>query len=105
MTKLSKKNSHLPLRLQGILWSQDVRTLQTDRDKVPIIHHIFAFGELEDIRWLRKVYSPRQLRGVFTRQPMKVYTRPSWRFAQRILGLRQPLKREKEYVKTATGHS
>ena len=104
MLKKVKKSFRVPRRLQGILWSQNVRTLRADRDKVPIIHHIFAFGELEDIRWLRKAYTEPELRAAFTQHPMKLYTPASWRFAQRVLGVRQPSKRENEYVKIPPGH-
>lgn len=64
---------------------RDPRTLDLDCDRVRIIHHVLAYGSLEDWRWLRRTYPLATIRRVFREHPLKVHTAPSFYFASQFL--------------------
>ena len=76
-----KRKKSIPKSLQPILWSQNVKTLDVDRDKVLIIHHVLAYGSLKDLKWLFLTYSKPRLRRVFLDHPMRVYSPSGLSFA------------------------
>lgn len=80
-----KKTRKIPKRLQPYLWSVDIKNLDLEKDKTYIINHLLAYGGLEDLKWLFKVYSKETVRNAFVRQPMKTYTPSAFNFAKEML--------------------
>lgn len=90
----------LPKQLQAILWSKDINHIDQKKDKEYIIHQIFAFGRIEDIIWLFKTYSSRELTKIFTSIPYKDYTAARFHFVKNyLLGLKNRNLNERLYVK------
>ena len=87
----------IPLGLQGILWSADVRNLDLEENKNYIIHQILMYGDLKEIAWLFKVYSKKEVKRVFKKSPMRIYSPQGFYFIKNvILNLKKnPLPPEK----------
>lgn len=80
----------LPRSWRGLLWSVPLNRLDIRRDRAAIIHHVLAFGTLQDIRALRHLYSSADIRHVFARSPLGVYSPAAFSFVKNILlGLRR----------------
>jgi hypothetical protein len=91
----------VPIRLQGILWSKDVRNLDLEKDKVYIIHQILMYGDFSDIRYLFHTYSLKVIQSVFISSPKKIYTKPIFALLKKfILDLEKEELDEKKYVRT-----
>lgn len=75
----------VPAKLQGILWSKDVKNIDLNRDAAYIINQVLAFGSLQDIAWLFKTYGRQKVKEVFLMQPIKVYSAPGLNFVKEIL--------------------
>lgn len=95
---------HPPSELQGVLWSAPVAELDTERDRVYIIHQILAYGTLDDLRWLFSTYGKEVIQEVFARQPMKIYTASSLHFSALLLGLRSEQVPQYRYDKSLPRH-
>jgi hypothetical protein len=95
----------IPHSLQGILWSKSIEKIDINKDKTYIIHQILAYGDMEEIKWLFKVYKKNEIKDAFMNCPRNIYTRPVFLFVKNfILGIKKSLN-EKEYVKNITGLS
>ncbi len=92
--------SKVPKSLQGILWSRDVKKLDTKRDKNYIIHQVLMYGSLPQIKWLKKVYSKSEIKDTFIRAPRKIYTKSSYNFVKNYLLEIDKKLFEHSYVKT-----
>jgi len=91
----------IPSSFQGILWSVDVKNLDLEKDKVYIIHQVLEYGNLKEISWLFKVYSIREIREIFEKMPMKIYSRPGFNFVKNIiLDLKKKTISPEKYVST-----
>lgn len=91
----------LPGSLQGVLWSRDIKNLDLEKDKVYIIHQVLSFGNLEQIKWLFKVYGLKQIQKIFLEHPKKVYTAAMFNFIKNfILNLKDQKLDKRKYVKT-----
>lgn len=90
----------VPKSLQGVLWSKDVNHLDLIKDKNYIIHQIFSYGNLEDIFWLFKIYSKKNLQNTFINIPYKDYEASRFNFVKNlILDLKNIKLNEQLYVK------
>lgn len=90
----------IPSRLQGVLWSSDIDTLDEEKDKVYIIHQIFSHGRMEDILWLFTIYSKPEIEEVFTEHPYKDYGESRFYFIKKyLLALKEKQMNESFYVK------
>lgn len=103
MNKTSSKREKETLRsLQGILWSKNIRELDLEKDKVYIVHQVLSFGNLNQIKWLFKVYRPKEIREIFLKHPKKIYTPPIFYFVKNfILGLKKKNLPKEKYVKSS----
>ena len=100
-TPATKKINTIPSSFQGILWSVDVKNLDLKEDKNYIIHQILMYGDLEEIAWLFKVYSKEEVKKVFKKAPMKIYSPQAFYFIKSIiLGLKKKPLSSKNYVTT-----
>jgi len=100
MKNLAKKNK-IPYRLQGILWSVNVKNLDLEKDKNYIIHQVLMYGDLNEIKWLFKVYSKKEIRNVFEEAPRKIYSPQAFNFIKNIiLDLKRKSISPQKYVAT-----
>jgi len=96
-----KKTFRIPKSWQGILWSCDVKKLDWEKDKNYIIHQVLRYGDLKDIVLLFKIYSKKEIRKVFERNPMKIYTPQCFNFIKNIiLDLKEKSLPSEKYVAT-----
>lgn len=67
----------LPKFLQSALWSYDIKTFDPDDplDKKIIIENVLNHGTDEQVLWVLRYYSPREIKAVL-REP----SRGSWNF-------------------------
>lgn len=85
---------------QGIFWSKDVSTLDFKKDKEYIIHQILQYGSLDQINWLKSIYSKDEIRKIFVKNPKKIYDPRSFNFIRHyLLNIKENLDSSK-YVKT-----
>ena len=88
-------------RFQPYLWSTKAENLDPEKHKAYIVHHVLMYGELEDIKQLFKLYPKEEIRQVFLKKPLKVYTRPAFHFVKNyILKLSNAKIPEEKYVGT-----
>ena len=83
--KIKIKSTPIPERLKPILWSKNINNLDTETDKIYIIHQVLSYGSIEDIKLLLKSYSKNEIRNVFVNFPKKIYTRPVFLFLKNFL--------------------
>lgn len=94
--------SSIPKSFQAILWSQSVETLDLKRDRAYIIHHVLSYGDLDQLKWLKRQYSLDELQEVFLHHPINEYHPASLQFVQKyILGLTTQSIDENRYLKTS----
>jgi hypothetical protein len=91
----------LPKSLQGILWSQNIANLDSERDKNYVIHQVLAYGNWKHLLWLIKTYSLTQIKEAFVSHPAKDYSERSFNFVQKIiLKIPNSVVDKRYYVKT-----
>lgn len=83
--KIFSKKIKIPKSFQGILWSANVKNLDLEKNKNYIIHQVLVYGDLNEINWLFKVYSKKEIKKVFEKFPMKIYNRQSFNFIKNII--------------------
>lgn len=93
-------NRIIPDKLQSVLWSSSIDSLDEQKDKVYIIHQIFSHGRMEDILWLFSMYSKLEIEEVFTQHPYKDYDGARFNFIKKyLLNLKEKQMNEQLYVK------
>jgi len=93
--------ANLPKKLQGILWSVDIKDIDPIKDKDYIIHQILAYGAWDHLIWLIKYYGKNQVKSEFVKNPSKDYSEQSFNFAQKVLfNLPDSAVDKRYYVKT-----
>lgn len=98
------KRKSVPKRLQAILWSADVNSLDLDRDKHYIIHQVLIYGTLKEIRWLFHTYSKSEVINVFLKRPAKLYPYKIYAFVKNyLLGLSHVILDSQDYVTSIFG--
>ena len=91
----------IPENWQGILWSCNIKKLDWERDKNYIIHQVLMYGDLNDIALLFKIYSKKEIREVFKKKPMKIYTPQCFNFIKNIiLDIKEKSLPSEKYVTT-----
>src|SRR5437016_4170922 len=90
----------IPKRLQPVLWSSSIESLDVERDKAYIIHQLFSHGRMEDMLWLFETYPKDELKEIFADHPYKDYDAARFNFVKKyLLGLNERDLNEKRYVK------
>lgn len=64
----------IPKGFQGVFWSRDASSLDIIEDRDYIIHQVLMYGSLDQIKWLESIYSDKEIREIFCKQPRKIYT-------------------------------
>ena len=86
----------IPKNLQAVLWSEDIKTLDVQKDKTYIINQVLRYGSLDEIKWLFKIYPKREVKIVFTQHPLPIFTPQSFNFVSKfLLGFNQPPNEDK----------
>lgn len=99
----SMDEKKLPQSLKKLFWSIDAKKLDINKNKSYIIHQALAFGSLDDIKSLFKIYSLKEIRQTFLKQPKPFYSPQGLNFLQKyILQIKGSLPKEK-YVKNIFG--
>ncbi len=89
----------IPKKLQSVLWSTDVNLLDSKKDEYYIIHQIFAYGSIAEMRWIFENYSREEIIKIF-KESFKDYRRQRFYFVKNILlGLNSWQRDERYYVK------
>ncbi|MEK7526453.1 MAG: hypothetical protein AAB546_03165 [Patescibacteria group bacterium] len=93
--------SDIPAHLQGILWSVSIDKLDLKKHRQYIIHQVLMFGGFDEIKWLLRKYSLKEVREVFVDNPQKIYTSQAFNFVKNfILGLKKTKVSTTDYVNT-----
>lgn len=96
--------AHPPKRLQAILWSSDVNSLDLEKDKWYIIHHVLIYGTLGEIKWLFQIYGVKEVVRVFVSEPARLYSKKLFRFIKNyLLPLRDTKLYEEDYFTSLYG--
>lgn len=94
-----KKTTKIPKKFQGLLWSVDVGQLDLEKDKWYIIHQFLIYGFFEELKWLFKNYSKKEIIKVFVATPSKNYPDFIYHFVKNyLLGLKNINLDENDYV-------
>ncbi len=94
----------IPKNFQGVLWSVDINKLDLKRDAPYIIHQVLQYGTFEDIRWLFKVYTKKDIVSVFVKHPSKTYPKVVYYFVKNfILDLKKLSLNENSYTTSFHG--
>lgn len=94
----------IPKNLQAVLWSADINKLDLDRDRGYIIHQIFCYSTVDDLRWLFSVYTKEELIDEFVNNPTKMYPRAVFYFVKNyLLGLKDTSLDEHDYITSIHG--
>lgn len=94
------KRKRISKRLQAILWSADIKDLDLQKHKGYIIHQIFSYGNLEDIKWVLANYPKKEIANTFKKVSYKDYRAARFFFVKDyILSLRNFHPDERLYVK------
>ncbi len=54
----------IPAEKKWLFWSYDINSLDIEEDKEYIIVQVLNYGTWDDLKWLQKVYSEQEIRGV-----------------------------------------
>lgn len=101
LIKFKKTSFQIPKSWQGILWSCNVKKLDWEEDKNYIIHQVLMYGDLNDIALLFRVYSKKEIREIFKKNPMKIYTPQNFNFIMKIiLDIKEKAITPEKYVAT-----
>jgi len=61
---MPKVKTKIPLKMKWLFWSYDVKSLDLKKDKDYIITQTLNYGSWEDLKWLYKVYSEKEIKEV-----------------------------------------
>jgi len=61
---MAKIKSKIPKKMQWLFWSCNVNELDLEKDKNYIVSQVLNYGTWEDLKWLFKVYSEKEIKNV-----------------------------------------
>lgn len=80
-----QRASKIPKSLQAIFWSRDINSLKLNKDRVYIVNQVLAYGTMEHIRWLFQNYAQAEIKKVFLKKPIKVYSPSAFNWINIVL--------------------
>ena len=80
-----------------LFWFLDAGKLDFKKDRNLIVHQVLAYGSLDDLRKLFKIYGKRAVRREFIKHKPGLYQPNILAFVQHILGVKRLAK--KNYLK------
>lgn len=94
----------IPKRLQAVLSSVNVKTLDLRRNRDYVIQQVLLYGSLKEIKWLFKTYGQKQIVDSFVNHPIRMYPKETFHFIKNfILRLRDKKVTEEKYVTSISG--
>lgn len=99
LVKQKIKSIKLPSDFQALLWSKGINKIDFEKDRVYIIHQILAYGDIKDIQILYKIYPKSLIKEVFLNYPLKIYTKPIFRFVKNFILKIKNILAEEKYVR------
>lgn len=75
----------IPKSLQPILWSRDINSLDLNKNRAYIINQVLAYGTMEHIKWLFQNYSQREIKKIFIKKPIKIYSPSAFNWINTVL--------------------
>ena len=54
----------IPQKMKWLFWSYDIKSLNLGRDKDYIISQVLNYGTWEDLKWLYKAYSEKDIKKI-----------------------------------------
>ena len=54
----------VPKKLQSVLWSYDISTIDVENSKELIIQQVLNYGDWNDLKWLYKTYPEKKIKEV-----------------------------------------
>jgi len=72
----------IPSKMKWLFWSYDIKSLSLKKDKDYIIPQVLNYGAWDDLKWLYKVYSEKEIkkvvenprRGIWFKKVLKFWT-------------------------------
>lgn len=61
---MPKIKTKIPKKMQWLFWSYDIKSLDLEKDKDYIIPQVLNYGIWDDLKWLFKAYSEREIKNV-----------------------------------------
>ena len=79
---MAKVKTKIPQKMKWLFWSYDIKSLDLEKDKDYIIAQVLNYGTWEDLKWLYKVYSEKEIeevvktprRGVWFKKVLNFWT-------------------------------
>lgn len=78
----------IPKKMQWLLWSYPVEDLDFKKDKEYIILQVLNYGTWEDLQWLFKIYSEREIKNVIKKPGRGLWFKDVLNFWQLMLKLK-----------------
>ena len=89
---MPKVKAKIPQKMKWLLWSYDIKSLDLKEDKDYIIPQVLNYGTWEDLKWLYKVYSEKDIKKVVKNPRRGVWFEKVLNFWTTIFNIR--LKKE-----------
>lgn len=74
--KSKRKKTKLPEDFKPLLWGYDFNLMDTEEDKRVIIVNTINYGDLEQWKWLAKIYGKDQLKKIIELIPESEFRKP-----------------------------
>lgn len=80
----------VPKFLQSALWSYDVRKIDPQKDKRYVIEQILNHGTWQQLKWLLRTYSTREIKHVFLTPSRGLWHDDVLNYWEKILNVKVP---------------
>jgi len=81
-------NRKVPKQFQRALWSYDISKMDLEKDKKEIITQVLNYGTWEDLKWLFKVYSEKEIKEVIKNPRRGVWFKKVLNFWTKIFNIK-----------------
>lgn len=81
-------NVKVPKKMQWLFWSCEVGDLNLKKDKYYIISQVLNYGTWEDVKWLFKVYSEKEIKDVIKNPGRGIWFKDVLNFWDLMLNLK-----------------
>jgi len=85
---MAKVKTKIPQKMKWLFWSYDIKSLDLEKDKDYIIAQVLNYGTWEDLKWLYKLYSRKDIKKVVKNPPRGVWFKKVLNFWTTILNIK-----------------
>ena len=78
----------IPSKMKWLFWSYDIKSLDLKNDKDYIINQALNYGTWEDLKWLYKTYSERDIKAVVKKPGRGLWFEKVLNFWTTIFGIK-----------------